>query len=72
MSEVSARREAGTLAGRVPWATLAGLGLVVSAANVLFWLAGAAPISVWASLASGTVGSGYALGQTLAKATPLV
>jgi len=40
--------------------------------NVAVWLAGAAPQDVFAHMLAGTLGSGYGLGQLLAKATPLI
>lgn len=40
--------------------------------NVSVWLAGAAPREVLVRVFAGTFGSGYGLGQTLAKATPLI
>lgn len=50
---------------------LAGASVVV-VTNVAVWLAGASPRRVLWLLAEGTFGSGYGIGQTLAKATPLV
>ena len=44
--------------------------LVVGA--VLIAVAGQSPLAVYATLLEGTLGSAYAIGQTIAKATPLV
>lgn len=53
----------------MPVAALAGAAAVCA---VLILLAGRNPITIYAELVGGTLGSWYGIGQTLAKATPLV
>ena len=45
---------------------------VIAVTNVAVWLAGASPGHVMALVLAGTLGSGYGIGQVLAKATPLI
>lgn len=52
--------------------TLAAAASALLAVNLLFWLAGAAPASVWRQVLEATVTNGYGFGQVLAKATPLL
>ncbi len=48
------------------------MAAVLTAMNLSFWLAGAAPRDVLARILAGTLGSSYGLAQTLAKATPVL
>lgn len=45
---------------------------VLATLNVAIWLAGASPREILPRLLEGTLGNAYGLGQTLAKATPLL
>lgn len=45
---------------------------VVTTLNLAVWFAGAAPEEVFRRLLDGTLGNAYGIGQTLAKATPLL
>lgn len=48
------------------------LSAVLALVNVSVWLAGASPSHVWSLLLAGTLGSGYGIGQTLARSTALI
>lgn len=52
--------------------SLTAAAAVVTTLNLAVWFAGAAPRDVARRLVDGTLGSAYGVGQTLAKATPLV
>lgn len=51
---------------------LVAVSAVIAVLNVAVWLAGASPREVLARLIVGTLGNGYGVGQTLARATPLI
>ena len=58
---------------RARWtAALTAAAAVLLVFDLAVWLAGASPLRVLAGVIEGTVGSGYAIGQTLAKATPIL
>lgn len=53
-------------------AALIAFGAAAAVINLAIWLAGAAPFHVWQLVIAGTIGNPYGLGQTFAKATPLI
>lgn len=52
--------------------TITAAAAVVTTLNLAVWFAGAAPGEVFRRLVDGTLGNAYGIGQTLAKATPLL
>jgi simple sugar transport system permease protein len=53
-------------------AAVTAAAAVLTTLNLAIWLAGAAPRDVLPRIVEGTLGNAYGLGQTLAKATPLL
>jgi simple sugar transport system permease protein len=61
------------MSSRARWAAaLTATAAVLLVFDLAVWLAGASPLRVLGGVVEGTVGSGYAIGQTLAKATPIL
>ena len=52
--------------------SLAAIGLALAVSAVLILLAGADPLAAYWALLQGAVGDGFALGNTLARTTPLI
>ncbi|HET9000948.1 MAG TPA: ABC transporter permease [bacterium] len=59
-----------------PWASFAipllSIALALAAGAVVLWLAGVNPLAAYADLLGEPFGSGFGIGETLVKATPLI
>lgn len=53
-------------------AMVLAIGAVVLTINLCIWIAGASPVEIWRTVFEGTFGNFYGIGQTFARATPLM